>query len=215
MEAVAVFRKCRENTVPDRLYSRCLVSLGEIYASQNKDSQAEDVFKQAVAVCKNGPVCRCYGWSLIGLGRFYISRGRRREASVMADHAEKLCADYQYTLDPRSDPDILLDLAGLNRSLGDVSKEKNIYYGILAANPDKLSGGIQSIALEGLADLEMAQGRFRDAEHHYLQAIPLLGNTLKRKAALESLAAAYEKEGKPTEAAEARGKAETLKAPLP
>ena len=118
VEAEAVLRKCLlKNAVPSEDYAGCLLQLGQICASENKDAEAERIFKQATSACEGLPACTCRGMALIGFGNFYLAQGRIREAADMAGQAEELCAGY-------SGPKIamLLDLAQLYASLGDVSK---------------------------------------------------------------------------------------------
>ena len=212
-EAEAIYRKCLEKPSPSDYYVECLRSLGDIYASQGKNAQAEEVFKQAAAVCEEGPACSCQGRALIGLGEFYRNQGRRREALAVADQSGKLCAGPIHNLA------ILLNLAGLYASLGEVAKSEALYGRILAARGSGPLLGKRFIdtlplALGRMADLEMAQGRNAEAEDHYRQAIPLWEDSRdwqQEAAMLDGVAAACEKEGKPQAAAEAREKSKSLR----
>ena len=212
-EAVAVYRKCLETAVPSGKYADCLRSLGQLYVDQHEFAEAEDVYKRAAGTCEHGPTCACRGMALIELGNVYFKEGRKREAESMADQAGKSCAD------DMSELSLLLDRAGLYVSLGDASKGETLFDRILAARESRpLSGGkfkaALPLALERMADLEMAQGRFREAEAFYRHAIPMFENGRDEQAegaALGGLAAACEKEGKSQEAADARGKAISLR----
>ena len=209
-EAETVFRKCLEKAALSDHYVHCLLSLGDLYASQDKNAEAEDMFKRAAAACAEGPACTCRGRGLIGLGDFYLKQGRRREASAAADQAGNLCAGYH-----TSDLYFLMDLAGLYVSLDDVSKGEALYGRILALSRSMPLDGALPMAQGRLADLEMTQSRFHEAENLYREEIPIWENRRdgqQEADALDGLAAACEKEGKLQEAAQAREKANSLRA---
>ena len=212
-EAETVFRKCLEKEMPSSLYVDCLQELGEIYASEGKNAQAEDIFKRAADACEDGPACTCRGLALINLGDFYLKQGRKREVSAMADEAGKLCAGYL-----TSNFSLLMDLAGLYMSSGDVVKGEALYGRILAVGRSMPFHRALAWALARMADLGMTQGRFREAEGFYRQAIPIFenhGDEQQEAAMFDGIAAACEKESKPQEAAEAREKAKSLRAGNP
>ena len=208
-EAEAVLRKCLEKAPPTEVSATCLSSLGEIYASQGENAQAEDLFKRAAAVCEEGTACTCRGNGLIGLGDFYLNQGRNGEAAAIADQAGRLCAaNRSYDLS------VLLALAGLYVRLGDVSKGEALYGRILSISRSIDFNGTLAPALKQLADLKMTRGRFHEAEDLYRKAIPILENhrdVQQEAETLNALSGALEKEGKHQEAGEAREKAEALK----
>ena len=208
-EAEAVYRKCLEKAAPSAVLVVCLRSLGENYASQGKNAEAEDAFKRAAALCEGGPACTCRGMALVGLGDFYLTQGRRREAAAMADQAGKLCAGYH-----PPDLSMLLDLAELHMNLGDVSKGEALYSRIRAAGRSMPFNRSMPIALRRMAERDMTEGRLDEAEDLYRQIVAISKNHHdgpQEAGALDGVAASCEKEGKLQEAAGAREKAKALR----
>jgi tetratricopeptide (TPR) repeat protein len=213
-DAEVVLRKCLEMKAPPNglLYVDCLLSLGMVYTSQNKNAEAEETFRRAVASYEDGSNCLSRRHALIGFGAFLLEQGRRREALDRADQAGKLCAGYKPI---PGELGKLLELAELYVDLGRFSKGKALYRQILLMGQSRPFDLSQSKAMMSMADLDMTQSRFHEAEDLYRQAIPILEYHRDVKlevAALDDLAAAYEKQGKLQEAGEARGTAKALKA---
>ncbi|MFI5347958.1 MAG: tetratricopeptide repeat protein [Elusimicrobiota bacterium] len=206
--AQAVYRKCLDDPAPVFLNVCCLQALSDSYVSENRLSPAEETLRRAAAACAEGPECSCRGMADIALGRFYLERGRRLEASSLADRAAKSCASYHALFEPF----ISLALAQLYGKLGDASKEKGFYERSVAER-----GSLQFVfMLPAAADMAMDLGRFDEAEDIYRQGIRIYEDRGDRKdeaAMLDGLASACEKNGKPREAADARRKASLLKAP--
>lgn len=209
-EAEAVYRKCWDKPVPSYLYVACLQMLGGLYSSQNKPAQAEEAFKRSVGVCAKGRACACRGKSLIGLGSFYASHGREREAAKLAAEAETLCADDHSTWSPL----VLMDLAELSMSVGDASGGNRDYDRIIPGR-----GSTQFFfILPRMAVLAARLGRLAEAEELYRQGIQLYGslhNGTQEADLWDGLAAVLEKGGKRREASEAREKEAALRSAPP
>ena len=181
------------------------LSLADFYASQGKSAQAEATYKRAADVCEARFKCQlpAAGRILIELGQLYLKEGRRAEAEAMAGRAEKACADV-----PVEWPLFvtLRRLAGFYSDLGDDAHLDALYARLLPVLPTMPFNPALVWVETGLADRAAAQGRFREAEDRYRQAIGILdhnGLWKKEADALDELAAIYDKDGKDEEAVKA------------
>ena len=125
-EAEAVYLKGLKSARPgDNRQLRLLRSLAKLYVSAGKNEQAEAAYKRAVDAC--GVRFKCQSVSaartLLDLGQFYLSQGRRPEAEGMAERAEKAGANIPIG----QGFGLLRDLAAFYANLGDVPKREALY----------------------------------------------------------------------------------------
>jgi len=212
-EAETVYRKGLEQTRPGAHWrSEFLGALGMLAEAQGKPAEAERLCKQAMAACEPGLGCSHREWAdaAIKLGALYAAQGRNPEADAMAERIGKL-----YDGRPIDEDSIehFLHLAELYTGLGRSAKAEALWRRMLTAReamPTHVSMGRAEAALAGLC---ARQGRWAEAEDLYLKATEVFkiqGYSTEAFQALDGLAAAYEKEGKGSEAAAARRQAQAF-----
>ncbi len=219
-EVEAVYRKGLEQTHPDLHFrSYFLNELGTLANAQGKFVEAEQLYKQAMAVCvptEFGPRLGCvrqdWAGAAFNLAVLYAAQGRNPEATALAKRIGK---SYDGRPIDEDTIDYVLGLGNLYAELGQSAKAEVIWRRILTARenmPTHMSMARAEVALAGLCE---RRGRLAEAENLYLKAIEVFrrhSDVDSGVRALYGLAAAYEKEGKSREAAAARRQAEALMA---
>ena len=215
-EAETVYLDALEKSWPgDGRRPMLLEKLAALYAAEGKNAQAEEFYRRAVTAFRTRFELRFeYVVSaLIDLGNFYLSRGRKTEAEDMAEQAEKFCEDIPIG---RGRFNRLREVSLFYASLGQASKNEALYARLLPMRRTRPFDPDLVWVEGGLAAIDAARGRLREAEDLDRRAIEVLDHNTRWKEEadfLDNLAGLYEKEGTPRRAAEeARAQAKSLRA---
>jgi len=193
---------------------KIMLSLSELSAAQGRMGEAEHYCRQALAACEPGTSCSRQLWAYISImtGNLYAEQGRKPEAQALARRIRGALRDAPVDSDNVSQVN---DLAKLFQRLGDAGEAEALWGRIVTARESLPNHLVLGRALAGLAGIRLAQGRFAEARGLYLQAIETRGlqaDANEMATALHGLAEVYDKEGRPTEAQEARRRAAEFKA---
>ncbi|WP_287699514.1 CHAT domain-containing protein, partial [Microcystis sp. M165S2] len=185
-----------------------LNNLAELYRSQGRYSEAEPLYKQALAIIKqqlgdNHPDTAA---SLNNLAELYRVQGRYSEAEPLYKQALAIIKQQLGDNHPNTAAS-LNNLAELYRSQGRYSEAEPLYKQALAIIKQQLGDNhpLTAQSLNNLAGLYQSQGRYSEAEPLYKQALAIrkqqLGdNHPDTASSLNNLAELYRVQGRYSEA---------------